>query len=108
MSEDKIKITADENYFILDGNKIPMSEETAESLRKEQWQPFDKWVDGIRISSCNAALPFPVRISIPNRKHGMDLFQEDGGGRCSGELLCAEDVVKLRDILTAIIKHHEG
>ncbi len=97
---------------MLDGNKIPMSDEKAESLRKEQkkWRPFDKTVGGIRISSFqsdrNAG---SMRISIPRERYGFKtgFYNYHNEELCPGDILSIEYIKELRDTLTAAIEHHK-
>ena len=111
------------NYFMLDGKKIPMSDETAESLReKAQARPlFDKRVEAIRVSSSRESLDpagYPIRISIVGRtKHsmtgtyGLPMGEYGHEKQCDdrepGDLLSLEETIELRDILTEAIEYHK-
>lgn len=99
------------NYFMLDGNKIPMSDETAGGLREiRNKKLFDKTVDGVRVSERGHLLSFPVRISIlgermrglPEGKFG------DHDHQVPGDILSVHDAKKLIVAIQECIDHCEA
>lgn len=103
------------NYFMLDGNKIPMSKETAESLREKRWRPFNELVDCgcIRVSSkANNLIEsqeagYPIRLSIAQETDGLkDGYSDYNRGDCPGDVLSIKQAHELIDCLTHAIKHH--
>ncbi len=103
------------NYFMLDGNKIPMSEETAASLRDKQWKPFDESVDNknIRVSSqmgkkgLSDESPYPIRISVSHTSFGRRKGFSGSDDICPGEILTVKEAQVLINCLQRAIKHHE-
>lgn len=103
-----------DNYFMLDGKKIPMSDETAKSLRRKQCPPFDETVDAVRVSSwlgdggkyCGS---YPVRISILGDKtYGSPKGDYESSGSRPGQILTRDNARKLATAIQDCIKHREG
>ncbi len=105
------------NYFMLDGKEIPMSDETADGVRDAlKRKPFDEIVDAgnIRVSSQfkdnERTVNYPIRLSLFRENYGRKEGFGDGSeeDNCAGEILSVYGARKLIDCLGRAIKHHGG
>ena len=106
-----------DNYFMLDGKKIPMSNETAEGLReaRSKYEPFEAEFDGIRVSEKEGdgagEAFYPVRISIiDNCVCGLRTggYSDMNGGDLPGDTLSISSAKKLILAIQECIDRHEA